>query len=50
VACADDGWDLFASDDAVVIENCWAMASGKIGPGQNNTNGDGNVFKLGGAA
>jgi hypothetical protein len=46
---ADDGWDLFASDDVVVIENCWAIANGKIGPGQNNTNGDGNGFKLGGA-
>jgi len=47
---ADDGWDLFASDDVVVIENCWAMSNGKIGPNQNNTNGDGNGFKLGGAA
>jgi hypothetical protein len=47
---ADDGWDLFASDDVVVIEHCWAIANGKIGPGQNNTNGDGNGFKLGGAA
>jgi pectate disaccharide-lyase len=47
---ADDGWDLFASDDVVVIEGCWAIANGKIGPTQNNTNGDGNGFKLGGAA
>jgi hypothetical protein len=47
---ADDGWDLFASDDVVVIENCWAISNGKIGPNQNNTNGDGNGFKLGGAA
>jgi pectate disaccharide-lyase len=47
---ADDGWDLFASDDVVVIEDCWAIANGKIGPSQNNTNGDGNGFKLGGAA
>lgn len=47
---ADDGWDLFASDDVVVIENCWAMSNGKIGATQNNTNGDGNGFKLGGAA
>jgi hypothetical protein len=45
---ADDGWDLFASDDVVVIENCWAIANGKIGAAQNNTNGDGNGFKLGG--
>lgn len=47
---ADDGWDLFASDDVVVIEDCWAIANGKIGAGQDNTNGDGNGFKLGGAA
>lgn len=47
---ADDGWDLFASDDVVVIEDSWAIANGKIGPAQNNTNGDGNGFKLGGAA
>jgi Right handed beta helix region len=46
---ADDGWDLFASDDVVVIEDCWAISNGKIGPNQNNTNGDGNGFKLGGA-
>jgi hypothetical protein len=46
---ADDGWDLFASDDVVVIDGCWAMSNGKIGPAQNNTNGDGNGFKLGGA-
>jgi len=46
---ADDGWDLFASDDVVVIEDSWAIANGKIGPAQNNTNGDGNGFKLGGA-
>ena len=47
---ADDGWDLFASDDVVVIEDSWAIANGKIGATQNNTNGDGNGFKLGGAA
>jgi hypothetical protein len=47
---ADDGWDLFAADDAVTIEHCWAIANGKIGPTQDNTNGDGNGFKLGGAA
>jgi hypothetical protein len=46
---SDDGWDLFASDDVVVIEDCWAIANGKIGASQNNTNGDGNGFKLGGA-
>jgi hypothetical protein len=47
---ADDGWDLFASDDVVLIEDCWAIANGKIGAAQSNSNGDGNGFKLGGAA
>jgi hypothetical protein len=47
---SDDGWDLFASNDVVVIEDCWAVSNGKIGPSQSNTNGDGNGFKLGGAA
>jgi hypothetical protein len=47
---SDDGWDLFASDNVVVIDHCWAIANGKIGPSQDNTNGDGNGFKLGGAA
>ena len=46
---SDDGWDLFASNDVVVIEGCWAIANGKIGASQSNTNGDGNGFKLGGA-
>jgi Pel9A-like, right handed beta helix region len=44
---ADDGWDLFASNDVVTIENCWAFSNGKI-DGQNPA-GDGNGFKLGGA-
>jgi hypothetical protein len=44
---ADDGWDLFASNDVVVIENCWAFSNGKV-DGQNPA-GDGNGFKLGGA-
>jgi hypothetical protein len=45
---ADDGWDLFAANDVVTIENCWAFANGKP-PGGNNPQGDGNGFKLGGA-
>jgi hypothetical protein len=28
----------------------WAMSNGKIGAAEHNTNGDGNGFKLGGAA
>ena len=45
---ADDGWDLFASDDVVVIDNCWAFLNGKPVAGTNPA-GDGNGFKLGGA-
>ncbi len=44
---ADDGWDLFAANDVVTIDNCWAFSNGKIS-GQNPA-GDGNGFKLGGA-
>ena len=45
---ADDGWDFFASDDVVAIDNCWAFLNGKVVSG-SNTAGDGNGFKLGGA-
>ncbi len=45
---ADDGWDFFASDDVVTIDNCWAFLNGKVLSG-SNTAGDGNGFKLGGA-
>lgn len=45
---ADDGWDLFASDDVVKIDNCWAFSNGKP-IGGSNPQGDGNGFKLGGA-
>ena len=45
---ADDGWDFFASDDVVTIDNCWAFSNGKVVSG-SNTAGDGNGFKLGGA-
>ena len=44
---ADDGWDLFAADDVVVIENCWAFLNGILLTGTNPA-GDGNGFKLGG--
>jgi hypothetical protein len=46
---ADDGWDFFASNDVVVLEDCWAFLNGKTLAGQSNTQGDGNGFKLGGA-
>ncbi len=44
---ADDGWDLFAADDVVEIDGCWAFSNGK-GLSGNNPAGDGNGFKLGG--
>ncbi len=44
---ADDGWDLFAADDVVRIENSWAFSNGKP-IGGSNPQGDGNGFKLGG--
>jgi pectate disaccharide-lyase len=44
---ADDGWDLFAADDVVKIENSWAFSNGKP-LGGSNPQGDGNGFKLGG--
>lgn len=47
---ADDGYDLFASDDIVTIENCWAFLNGVLSNGSGTSAGDGNGFKLGGAA
>ena len=44
---ADDGWDLFAGDDVVTIDDCWAFSNGKP-IGGSNPQGDGNGFKLGG--
>jgi hypothetical protein len=44
---ADDGYDFFAADDVVTLENCWAFLNGKA-PSGSNPQGDGNGFKLGG--
>ncbi|MGC4087920.1 MAG: right-handed parallel beta-helix repeat-containing protein [Polyangiaceae bacterium] len=46
---SDDGWDLFAANDVVTIDGCWAFSNGQTPSGQSNPNGDGNGFKLGGA-
>jgi hypothetical protein len=46
-ANADDGWDFFAANDVVVLDNCWSFLNGKP-PGGMNPQGDGNGFKLGG--
>ena len=47
---ADDGYDLFASDDIVTIDHCWAFMNGVLADGSGTSAGDGNGFKLGGAA
>jgi hypothetical protein len=44
---ADDGYDFFAADDVVVVENSWAFLNGRVAGGGNSA-GDGNGFKLGG--
>ena len=44
---ADDGWDLFAADDVVVIEDSWAFLNGSTSRG-TGAGSDGNGFKLGG--
>jgi hypothetical protein len=46
---SDDGWDLFAANDVVTIENCWAFLSGETSTGFQGPAADGNGFKLGGA-
>jgi hypothetical protein len=43
---SDDGFDLFAANDVVTIDHCWAFLNGI----PSTSNGDGNGFKLGGAA
>ncbi len=42
---SDDGWDLYAAAEVVVIESSWAFLNGKPA----TPNGDGNGFKLGGS-
>ncbi len=47
---SDDGWDLFETDWAVTIENCWTWhnGDGALFPGSGSFQGNGNGFKLGG--
>ena len=42
---ADDGWDLSAANDPVIIESSWAFGAA---PATSGVNGDGHGFKLGG--
>jgi pectate disaccharide-lyase len=44
---ADDGYDFFAADDVVLVEDSWAFLNGRVAGGGNSA-GDGNGFKLGG--
>ncbi len=44
---SDDGWDLYAADDSVVIANCWTFRNGYL-PNESLSTGNGNGFKLGG--
>jgi hypothetical protein len=43
---SDDGFDLFAANDVVTIDNCWAFLNGV----PSTSSGDGNGFKLGGSS
>jgi len=45
---SDDGWDMYESDETVIIENSWAFRNGFNIWGISNFQGDGNGFKLGG--
>lgn len=56
---SDDGWDLFETDFAVEIINCWTWGNGfksdfdaiylaKMGTTMSSFSGNGNGFKLGG--
>ncbi|MEY4488626.1 MAG: hypothetical protein RIQ79_1134 [Verrucomicrobiota bacterium] len=47
---SDDGWDLFETDAAVVIRDCWTWhnGDGALFPGSGSFQGNGNGFKLGG--
>ena len=45
---SDDGWDMYESNDTVVVEDCWAFHNGYNIWGISSFQGDGNGFKLGG--
>jgi len=44
---SDDGWDLYESDDSVVIADCWTFRNGYL-PNESPSIGNGNGFKVGG--
>ncbi len=44
---ADDGFDLYYTQNAIVFEDCWAFRNGENLWGASSWNGDGNGFKLG---
>src|SRR5262245_38650674 len=45
---SDDGWDLFAAPNVVIIDNCWSFRNGSNVVNDPGYTGDGNGFKLGG--
>lgn len=47
---SDDGYDLFETDFAVVLDHCWAWhnGDGTLFPGSGSFQGNGNGIKLGG--
>lgn len=44
---ADDGYDLYYTQNAITFEDCWAFRNGENLWGASPWNGDGNGFKLG---
>jgi Pel9A-like, right handed beta helix region len=45
---SDDGWDLFAAPNVVLIDSCWSFRNGSNVINDPGYTGDGNGFKLGG--
>lgn len=45
---SDDGWDCYEGQNQIIIDSCWAFHNGYNLWNDNNFQGDGNGFKLGG--
>ncbi len=45
---SDDGWDMFAAPNPVLLDNCWSFRNGSNVVNDPLYTGDGNGFKLGG--
>ena len=44
---SDDGWDMWNSDNGVLVENSWSFSNGINTWGDSSFQGDGNGYKLG---